>query len=51
MPTNTPDNLAPVHLDEPNNEEAGIKDEIALCLSGGGYRAMIFHLGALIRLN
>src|SRR6202043_974293 len=24
---------------------------IALCLSGGGYRAMIFHLGALIRLN
>jgi NTE family protein len=27
--------------------EAGI----GLCLSGGGYRAMIFHLGALIRLN
>jgi NTE family protein len=24
---------------------------IALCLSGGGYRAMVFHLGALIRLN
>lgn len=24
---------------------------IGLCLSGGGYRAMIFHLGALIRLN
>ena len=24
---------------------------IALCLSGGGYRAMIFHLGALMRLN
>ncbi len=23
----------------------------ALCLSGGGYRAMIFHLGALWRLN
>jgi NTE family protein len=23
----------------------------ALCLSGGGYRATIFHLGALIRLN
>src|SRR5262249_27414203 len=22
-----------------------------LCLSGGGYRAMIFHLGALCRLN
>ena len=24
---------------------------IALCLSGGGYRAMVFHLGSLIRLN
>lgn len=24
---------------------------IALCLSGGGYRAMVFHLGALWRLN
>jgi len=24
---------------------------IALCLSGGGYRAMVFHLEALIRLN
>jgi NTE family protein len=25
--------------------------EIALCLSGGGYRAMLFHLGALWRLK
>jgi NTE family protein len=24
---------------------------IALCLSGGGYRAMLFHLGALWRMN
>jgi NTE family protein len=24
---------------------------IALCMSGGGYRAMLFHLGALWRLN
>jgi len=24
---------------------------IALCLSGGGYRAMVFHVGALWRLN
>lgn len=24
---------------------------IALCLSGGGYRAMVFHVGALMRLN
>lgn len=28
-----------------------LEDGAALCLSGGGYRAMIFHLGALWRLN
>ena len=28
-----------------------LEDGIALCMSGGGYRAMVFHLGALIRLN
>lgn len=28
-----------------------LDDGIALCLSGGGYRAMVFHLGALLRLN
>ena len=33
--------------DDPRTPEAGI----ALCLSGGGYRAMLFHLGALWRLN
>lgn len=27
------------------------KPGMGLCLSGGGYRAMIFHLGMLIRLN
>ena len=27
------------------------KKDIALCLSGGGYRAALFHLGALTRLN
>ncbi|HEX7123681.1 MAG TPA: patatin-like phospholipase family protein [Gemmatimonadaceae bacterium] len=27
------------------------RDGIALCLSGGGYRAALFHLGALRRLN
>jgi NTE family protein len=32
---------------EPVAERAGI----GLCLSGGGYRAMLFHLGALWRLN
>jgi NTE family protein len=29
----------------------GPEEGIALCLSGGGYRAMLFHLGALWRLN
>jgi hypothetical protein len=24
---------------------------VGLCLSGGGYRAMIYHVGALVRLN
>ena len=28
-----------------------LKAGIALCLSGGGYRAMMFHAGCLIRLN
>lgn len=29
----------------------GLEEKIALCLSGGGYRAMIFHVGALWRLH
>ena len=28
-----------------------LEDTIGLCLSGGGYRAMLFHAGALWRLN
>ena len=35
------------HPDDPKQPSKGI----ALCLSGGGYRAMLFHLGALWRLN
>lgn len=31
--------------------DRGPREGIALCLSGGGYRAMLFHLGALWRLN
>jgi NTE family protein len=38
--------LAPV---EPGDER--VEPGIALCLSGGGYRAMLFHVGALWRLN
>ena len=33
--------------DDPSQPEPGM----ALCLSGGGYRAMLFHTGALWRLN
>ena len=28
-----------------------VEDVVGLCLSGGGYRAMVYHAGALIRLN
>ena len=45
---------SPVHVvdtgsdhDDPRTPSPGT----ALCLSGGGYRAMLFHLGALWRLN
>lgn len=34
--------------------ESNVTDErrgLALCLSGGGYRAALFHLGALVRLH
>ena len=33
------------------NDGADLSDGIALCLSGGGYRAMLFHAGALWRMN
>jgi len=36
-----------IPTDKAERPQAGI----ALCLSGGGYRAMLFHLGALWRLN
>lgn len=42
---------APVTLIEPDKKESGPRSGIALCLSGGGYRAMLFHLGTLLRLN
>jgi NTE family protein len=31
--------------------EDSLQDGVALCLSGGGYRAMLFHVGTLWRLN
>lgn len=46
-----PDNsaISPVH-DHPGDPQQPT-DGNALCLSGGGYRAMLFHLGTLWRLN
>ncbi len=35
----------------PGDVEVAPREELGLCLSGGGYRAMLFHLGALWRLN
>ncbi len=35
----------------PDEEEGALSDRIALCLSGGGYRAMLFHVGGILRLN
>jgi NTE family protein len=32
-------------------EPPGTEPGVALCLSGGGYRAMLFHIGAIWRLN
>ena len=39
--------LIPVDEPWPSVPEEGV----ALCLSGGGYRAMLFHLGGITRLN
>lgn len=41
----------PVHDPSLAPGEAPPDGGVALCLSGGGYRAMLFHLGVLIRLN
>jgi NTE family protein len=40
----------PVQSIGDENAKGGPQDGVALCLSGGGYRAMIFHVGVLWRL-
>jgi NTE family protein len=47
----TGDARAPVTFIPSDIPDQGPEDGIALCLSGGGYRAMLFHLGALWRIN
>lgn len=41
----------PMSFSELRDEPDELRPEIGLCLSGGGYRAMVFHVGALWRLN
>jgi len=43
-----PDTATPIVL---NPEPERLEDALALCLSGGGYRAMLFHLGVLQYFN
>jgi NTE family protein len=43
--------LSPVETTPAPDQPAVPQDGRALCLSGGGYRAMLFHLGALWRLQ
>lgn len=42
---------APVSTSELERPPRKLMDAPALCLSGGGYRAMLFHCGALLRMN
>jgi NTE family protein len=44
------DDLAPIH-DPSHQPQPASLEGIGLCLSGGGFRAMLFHVGALWRLN
>jgi NTE family protein len=47
----SPDLLSPVEAIRTGRRRGAVRDGVALCLSGGGYRAMLFHAGALWRLN
>ena len=44
-------NVQPVQFLRTDDPLAQPRPGMALCLSGGGYRAMLFHLGTLWRLN
>jgi NTE family protein len=53
-PTTMPEPSTTAHASEhptPLDEPAARRRGTALCLSGGGYRAALFHLGAVRRLN
>jgi len=48
---NTSAASAPVTYISSDDKERAPHEATGLCLSGGGYRAMLFHAGTLIRLN
>src|SRR3954468_17302676 len=51
---NQTERTAPVNVVDTGSPEDDLRSPakgVALCLSGGGYRAMLFHVGALWRLN
>src|SRR3954470_20092689 len=54
MRNNQVEKAAPVQIVDTgsaNDHGRRLIDGTALCLSGGGYRAMLFHVGAIWRLN
>ncbi len=51
MTTATPDDVLSPVREIPGDSDSKVEKGIALCLSGGGYRAMVFHVGVLWRLN
>ncbi len=51
QPTNPNESLSPVRPVGDRPTDKPVTPGNALCLSGGGYRAMLFHAGALKRLN
>src|SRR5689334_15478660 len=51
---NQTERTAPVNVVDTGSSEDDLRspaEGTALCLSGGGYRAMLFHVGSLWRLN
>ena len=51
MPVNELEAMSPVNETLDTGSTKGPAPGVALCLSGGGYRAMVFHVGCLWRLN
>lgn len=51
LPQASISNLQPIRYISDADKAKVPQPGTALCLSGGGYRAMLFHLGAIWRLN